>query len=80
MVKWHEDEAQLSRQRHASAAGGAQGNEVKGDNRRSVRKTAEDESRKETADRVARHHQADAVSVGTSLCYSCRQLLQLVRT
>ena len=30
MVKWHEDEAQLSRQRRASAVGGAQGNGGRG--------------------------------------------------
>ena len=72
-MKWHEDEAQLSRQRRASAVGGAQGNGGKGGNRRgerkpdqgnggrrgnrrSMRDIAGDESRKETADRVARHH------------------------
>ena len=27
MVRWNEDEVQLSRQRHASAVGGVQGNE-----------------------------------------------------
>ena len=30
MVKWHEVETQLSRQRHASAVGGAQGNGGRG--------------------------------------------------
>ena len=30
MVKWHEDEAQLSRQRRKSAVGGAQGNGGRG--------------------------------------------------
>ena len=30
MVRWQEDEAQLSRQRHASAVGGAQGNGRRG--------------------------------------------------
>ena len=75
MVRWHEDEAQLSRQRRASAVGGVKGNGGRGGNRRSGRKpdqgnagrggdsrnrreTAEDESRIEMADRVARH-QAD---------------------
>ena len=75
MVKWHEDEAQLSRQRRASAVGGAEGNEGRsghsrsgrkpdqgngsmGGNWRSIRETAVDGSRKETADGVARH-QAD---------------------
>ena len=75
MVRWHEDESQLSGQRRASAVGGAQGNGERSGNRRSGRKpdqgnagrggnkrsrreTAVDESRKETADRVARH-QAD---------------------
>ena len=42
--------------------------------------TAVDESRKETAERVATY-QADYTSIcRTCLCYSCRQLLQLVRT
>ena len=35
MVKWHEDEAQLSRPRRASAVGGAQGNREKRGNRSS---------------------------------------------
>ena len=75
MVKWHEDQAQLNRKRHASAVYGAegnggmrdhrrsgrkpdQGNGSRGGNRRSIREATADESRKETADRVARH-QAD---------------------
>ena len=75
MVRWHDNEAQLSRQRCTSAVGGAQGNGGRGVSRRSgskpdqgnaemVRKmrsrreTAVVESRKKTADRVARH-QAD---------------------
>ena len=33
MVRWHEDEAELSRQRSASAVGGAQGNGGRGGNR-----------------------------------------------
>ena len=57
MVRWHKDEAQLSRQRRASAVGGAQGNGGRGGNR-SRTETAVDESRKEMAGRVARH-QAD---------------------
>ena len=67
MVRWHEDEAQLRRQRRASAVGGAQGNGGRRSGRkpdqgnagrggnRSRRETAVDESREETADRVARH-------------------------
>ena len=76
MVKWHEKEAQLSRQRRASAVGGAQGNGGRGGNRKSGRKPDQenggregkrrsrretavvDDSRKETADKVATH-QAD---------------------
>ena len=75
MVRWHEAEAEMSRQRHASAVDGVQGNgggggyrrsgrkpdqgnAERGGNRRSKRETAVDESRKEIADRVARH-QAD---------------------
>jgi hypothetical protein len=56
MVKWHENEATLSRIRHASVSGGARGNRKGGGNSR--RETAVDESRKEMADRVARY-QAD---------------------
>ena len=66
-MKWHENEVQLSRQRRASAVGDAQGKEGKGSNVGSIRATVVDESRKETA-----------VS-GTCLCYSYRQLVQLVR-
>ena len=69
MVRWPEDEARLSRQRRASAVGGTQGNGGRGGQQeernagggggnRSRRETAVEESRKETADRVARH-QAD---------------------
>ena len=75
MARWHEDEARVSRQRRASAVGGAQDNGGRGGNRRSGRKpdqwngarggnrrsrreTPLNESRKETADRVARY-QAD---------------------
>ena len=75
MVKWHEGDSQLNRQRHASVVGGDQGNAGRGDSRRSGREpdqgnrgrggnsrsrseTVGDESRKETAHRVARH-QAD---------------------
>ena len=47
----------MSRNRHASATGGAQGN-MKGGGGNSRRETAVDESRKEMADRVARY-QAD---------------------
>ena len=71
MVRWHEAEAELSRQRRASAVGGVQGNGGRRGNKRSSRKpdqgnaerggkrssreTAVDESRKEMADRVARY-------------------------
>ena len=55
MVKWHEDEARLSRQCRASAVGGAQGNGWRGGNRRSRSETAVGESRKETAVKLARH-------------------------
>ena len=74
MVKWHEDEAKLSRQRRASVVGGVEGNGGRGGIRRSRRKSAQgsggrggnrsrretavDESRKEMVNRVARH-QAD---------------------
>ena len=34
MVRWHEDEAQLSRQRRAFAVGGVQGDGRRGVNRR----------------------------------------------
>ena len=52
MVRWHKDEADASRKRHASAVGGAQGDGKGGGNSRKE----VDESRKETADRVARYH------------------------
>ena len=54
MVKWHKDEADASRKRHASAAGGAEGYRNGGGNSRM--ETAVDENRKETADRVATYH------------------------
>ena len=38
MVRWHEDEAQLSRQRRASAVGGAKGNRGRLGTRRGGRK------------------------------------------
>ena len=56
MVRWHKDEADMTRKRHASAVGGAQGNGKGGGYSR--KETAVDESRKETVDRVARY-QAD---------------------
>ena len=68
MKRWHEDEAQLSRQRHTSTVDGAQGNAGRGGNRRrrrSIRETAVDESKKQMADRVARYR-ADQLS-GTCL-------------
>ena len=75
MVRWHEAEAQLSREHRAYTVGGAPGNGGRRGNRRSGRKPDQgnagrgatggvegkprsDESRKATADRVARH-QAD---------------------
>ena len=73
MVRWHDDEAELSRQRRATAVGGFQGSGGRGGNKsgkkpdrgnagrgrnRGRRETAVDENRKETADRVARR-QAD---------------------
>ena len=54
MVRWHRDEADASRKRHASSVGGAQGNGKGWGNSR--KETAVDERRKETADRVARYH------------------------
>ena len=48
MVMWHKDEADASRKRHASAAGGAQGSGNGGGNSR--KEIAVDESTKETAD------------------------------
>ena len=56
IAKWHEIEATLSRNRYASATGGAQGNRKGGGNIR--RETAVEESREEMADRVPRY-QAD---------------------
>ena len=56
MAKCHEIEGTLSRNRHASATGGPQGNRKVGGNSR--RETAVDEGRKEMADRVLRY-QAD---------------------
>ena len=57
MVRCHENEAKLSRKRHTSVTGGVQGN-GKG-TEKSRRETADvDQSRKETADKVARY-QAD---------------------
>ena len=56
-----------------------QGNGGRRVDSRSRREAAVDESRKETAVRVARN-QADKYIGGTRPCYSYRQLLQLVRT
>ena len=56
MDKWHDNEATLSRNRHASDTGGAQGNRRGGGNSRM--ENAVDESRREMTDRVARY-QAD---------------------
>ena len=39
MVKWHEDEAKLSRQCRASVVDGAQGNKERGGSRRGRRKS-----------------------------------------
>ena len=52
MVRWHENDATLSRKRHASVMGGVQGN---GQGRGKSRTVG---SRNEIADSVARH-QAD---------------------
>ena len=56
MVRWHENEAKLSRKRHPSVTGGVKGNgKGRGNSRR---ETAVDERGKGIADMVARH-QAD---------------------
>ena len=58
MVRRHEDEAQLSRQRRASTVRGAQGNGGRGGNRKSGEGNPTKGmggGGKETADRVARH-------------------------
>ena len=63
MVRWHEDEAYLSRQRCSAAVGRAhenglkpkQGNAGRGANMKSRRETAVDGCGKETAHRVATH-------------------------
>lgn len=53
MVSWHKDGAKLRRKRHASVMGSVQGNgEGRGSGRREI---VVDESRKGTADRVARY-------------------------
>ena len=57
MAKLHDNEATLSRNRHASATGGPQGNRREGGGN-SRRETAVDECRKEITDRIARY-QAD---------------------
>ena len=54
MAKWHRNEAQLCRSRHASDSGGPHGNRKEGDNSR--RESAVHKSGKEIADRVARYH------------------------
>ena len=75
MVRWHEDEAQLSRHRRASAVGGARGNgggntrrsgwkpnqrnAGRGGNSRGRTEIAVDESREAVADRGVARHQAD---------------------
>lgn len=53
MVRWHDNEATLSRKRHASVLGGVQGN-GKGGGATGRRENAADESRNETADGVTR--------------------------
>ena len=55
MVRWHEDETELSRQRPLSVVGGVQTNGERGGNKRSRKEPAVDKSRNELADRVARH-------------------------
>ena len=69
----HVYEAKLNRVRRRSVAGGIQGNGEGGGSGR--RESVVDESRKETADRVAKH-QTDHVG-RTCLCYSYHKLLQL---
>ena len=56
-VRWHENEAKLSRKRHASVMGGVQG---KGEGLEKSRRetTVDGKGRKEMEDRVARY-QAD---------------------
>ena len=66
MIRWHENEATLSRKRQASVWGGVKG---KGEGRgKSRRKTVVDESRREMADKVVRY-QSD---------YSSRQSLSML--
>ena len=95
MVTWHEKEAEAEQAAprirrgwcpREWGKGGAtgkvvgkpvQGNGGKGGNRRGRRETAVEKSRKEGTDRVARHQ---ASRWNRSMLYSCRQLLQLVRT
>ena len=95
-VGWHEDEAQLrvgsaahpprvvsKGMREGGATGGVEGNPTKGMwgvgvNRRSRRETPVNASRKEMADRVAR--ESSRLGARAYLCYSCRQLVQQVRT
>ena len=70
MVRWHEDEAQLSRQHRASAMGSVQGNGGRRGNRRSGRKLdrgnagrgGNKRSRRETAVDESREDMADRVA------------------
>ena len=85
MVRWHEVESELSRQRHASAVGGVQGDGGRGGNRRRGRKPDQGNagkgggrSRRETAvdekwkDIYGRQGSKAPGRVGrrTCLCYS----------
>ena len=75
MVRWHENEATLSRKRPASIMGGVQGNgEERGNFRR---ETAVDESRKDMARRGSKV--PSRLVSRTRLCYSYRRLLRLLR-
>ena len=59
MVRWHETEAEMSRQRRASAVDGGQGNGGGGGNRRSGRKTDQGDAERRGKSRSRR---ATAVS------------------
>ena len=70
MVKWHEDEAKMNKQRRASFMGGVQGDGGRGGNRRSGRKPdrgnesrgGKRRSRRETAVGKSRKEMADSVA------------------
>ena len=71
MVRWHEDEAELRRQRRAPAVGDVQGNGGRGGNRRrsgrkpdqgNAGKAGNRRSRRETAVDESRNEMADRVA------------------